>query len=54
METTKATADDLTATVSFRVTERERRILEQRAGAEERTISNYVRQQLRRLLDRAA
>jgi hypothetical protein len=54
METTKSTSDDLTATVSFRVTDRERRILEQQAMREERTVSNYLRQQLRRLLDAAA
>jgi uncharacterized protein (DUF1778 family) len=45
--------EDLTATISFRLSEAERRTLAERASREERTVSNFVRQQLRRLLERA-
>ena len=48
--TTKSTADDLTATVSFRLTDRERRLLEQRASDEDRSLGNYVRATLRKCL----
>jgi uncharacterized protein (DUF1778 family) len=40
--------EDLTATISFRLSEAERRTLEARASQEARTVSNFVRLQLRR------
>jgi uncharacterized protein (DUF1778 family) len=39
--------DTLTSTISVRLTIEERRILELRANKEDRTISNFVRKQLR-------
>ena len=43
--------DLLSATVSFRVTEAECRALMERAHRAERSVSNFVRQQLHRLLE---
>ena len=44
------TPDTMTSTISVRVTDAERRTLEQRADQEARTVSNYVRKQLRTAL----
>ena len=44
------TPDMMTSTISVRLTDEERRTLEQRAGEEARTVSNYVRKQLRDVL----
>jgi uncharacterized protein (DUF1778 family) len=40
----------LTSTISVRLTEDERRTLEQRADQDDRSVSNYVRKQLRNAL----
>jgi uncharacterized protein (DUF1778 family) len=42
--------EDLTATISFRLSEAERRTLAERASQEARTVSNFVRLHLRSLL----
>jgi len=44
------TPDTMTSTISVRLTDKERRTLEQRADEEARTVSNYVRKQLRNVL----
>ena len=45
MNTNTTNTGDLNGgTISFRLTEEERRTLEERASKEERTVSNFVRQ----------
>ena len=46
------TPDTMTSTISVRLTDDERRTLEQRAGLELRTVSNYVRKELRNVLSK--
>ena len=50
MKTT--TPDTMTSTISVRLTDDERRTLEQRADQEARTVSNYVRKELRNVLSK--
>ncbi len=46
------TPEKMTDTVSLRLTHQERVALEQLAALEERTVSNYLRKQLRTHLER--